>query len=859
MTTRIVSFCVAVLAAFVWLPANAWAQGTARPVLVSGSVQDQTGAMLPGADVTLTRIGSEAAPLATRTGDAGTFVIENVGPGSYVLEARFEGFVAASVRLQVGTRSPGRQRLVLQIAGLSQEVTVGTDSGGVELEASRNRDGVSVDAGLLRDLPVFDRDVLGAVSALMDPAAAGSGGTTLVVDGMERSRAGVPASAIQEIRINQDPYSVEYQRPGHGRVEVITKAGAERFHGEANIVFRDASLNARNAFATTKPPEQRRIFEGVFGGPLGDGRAASFMLTANREETDGRAYIVAEGTGGPIRSSMKVPERALELSASINRQANARQSYSLRVDFESQHVENEGVGGTTLPEAATTSSERETGVIAGHRAILTSHFVHEFRLRFETSRQSASSLSSLPSIVVEDAFTGGGAQSDELEREQQVGLNDTLSWSKGRHTVKTGVAIPDWSWRRLDDRGNTGGTFAFASLADYLANRPFRYTLNRGDGSLRLNQSMVALFAQETYGVRRNLSLSAGVRYDWQSYYGDRNNVSPRASFAWSPGATGKTVLRGGAGVFYDRTGDGAMLEVERSAAGRLREYELLDPAYPNPLADGLTLDSQPTSIARLAQDLQIPYSAQAGMSVERQIARALTFTVNYTGARGFRLFRSLDVNAPPPPAYLVRPDAEHAVIRQFESTGRQWNHSVQFTLRGKAGRFFNGSVQYALSQAKNDTNGIMTFPANSYDLSGEWGRASYDQRHRFDMVGSLKPVPWFALGVNLSIRSGRPYSLTTGTDDYRNGTTNARPVGVRRNSLQGPGSARLDLRWNQEFPLRKHRKDGPSVTVGIEVFNALNRVNYSGYIGNMSSPFFGRATSAQPPRRIQLSLRGMF
>ena len=143
-----------------------------------------------------------------------------------------------------------------------------------------------------------------------------------------------------------------------------------------------------------------------------------------------------------------------------------------------------------------------------------------------------------------------------------------------------------------------------------------------------------------------------------------------------------------------------------------------------------------------------------------------------------------------------------------------------------------------------------------NYDLAGEWALADFDQRHRFDVVGSLRPGRWLTLGMNLSLRPGRPYSLRTGRDDFNNGTTNARPSGVPRNSLVGPGSARLDVRWSHQFPIGGGEEDeGAKLVVGLDAFNVLNRVNYNSYIGNMSSPFFGRAISAQAPRRLQLSL----
>jgi hypothetical protein len=218
-------------------------------------------------------------------------------------------------------------------------------------------------------------------------------------------------------------------------------------------------------------------------------------------------------------------------------------------------------------------------------------------------------------------------------------------------------------------------------------------------------------------------------------------------------------------------------------------------------------------------------------------------------------LFRSRDVNAPPPPLYLSRPDPAFGQIRQIESTGRQTAHSLQILARGRLAPRVKGSVQYTIATAHNDTNGIGALPANNYDLAAEWGRAPFDQRHRFEALLQLNAGAWADFGLSLSLGSGRPYSLQTGRDDYHTGQTNARPAGVARNTLQGPGSALMDLRWSHEFAMGSHKgDDGPAWSIGVDAFNLVNRVNYAGFIGTQSSPFFGRAIAAQPPRRIQLS-----
>jgi len=188
----------------------------------------------------------------------------------------------------------------------------------------------------------------------------------------------------------------------------------------------------------------------------------------------------------------------------------------------------------------------------------------------------------------------------------------------------------------------------------------------------------------------------------------------------------------------------------------------------------------------------------------------------------------------------------------------------LELMLRGKLTRYFNGTIQYNLGRAYNDTVGINVRPANNYDLTGEWSRADFDERQRFNLLGTFKAGDWFNLGMTVGLASGRPYNLTTGRDDNHDTIANDRPAGVRRNSLQGPGLATVDLRWSKEFFLKvakngKKAEEGPSVKIGLSAFNVLNRVNYTGYVGNLSSPFFGLPVAARPARRVQLNLNFSF
>lgn len=838
---------------------RAHAQTTSISFPVTGTVQDPSRAIVRDAQVELIN-ASGTVEQTVKTDANGCFRFEQVPAGNYELRVQVEGFKTASVRLRVANRTPAAQRIVLKLAELTQEITVNSGEDRVTTAPGDNRDAIVIDPKAMENLPVFDQDIVGTVARFLDEGSLGTGGVTLIVDGMEATSIGVSASAIEQIKINQDPYSAEYARPGRGRIEIVTKAGGQDYHGAANFTFRDARLNSRDPFALTRAPEKRRIWEGSLSGPVFGGKTTSFLMSFDRREEDLQSVVFAVDPSGIVRANVPQPRRGLQVSASINHQQGDHNTVSLRFTHEGGSTRNQGVGGTTLAESASDNTSYENQIVYGHRTIASKKLYNEFRTTLGIEGGSTTSLRTNPRIVVLDAFTGGGAQADRLQSQHRIGLTDTLTYSAGTHLLKAGVNIPEWNRRRSDDYTNFGGTFSFSTLQDYLAGRPFSFVQQRGDGHLVFLDKNFGLFVQDQIQARPNLSVALGLRYDWQNHIVDNNNFGPRVSFAYAPGQDRSTVIRGGAGAFYDRVEGGPISDLLHSTQGRLIRYVVLDPGFPDPFASGVVSAAPPPSVVRLAPDVNLPYIGQYGVSVDRQLRKGTTLAISYVGSRGIDMFRSRDINAPPPPLYIVRPDPAFGVFREIESNGRQRANSIQFTLRGRVTRFFDGSVQYALSSAKNDTSGINSLPANSYDLASEWGRADFDQRHRFDLLGRVATGKLANIGVALSLYSGRPYSLRTGRDDFNSGQASARPAGVPRNTLEGPGYADLDVRWSHDFFLDGSKNDkGPAANVGIDAFNLLNRVNFAGYIGNLSSPFFGRAVAAQPPRRVQLSLRFKF
>ena len=857
--------CLVLLCAV--LPALASAQGTPRPYSISGTVTDPSGAGIPNADVRVRQRGTSDGAAGTQTDNFGNFQVSGPPTGSIEINVSHEGFASETVLIAIKDRAPAPLRIQLQLAGVHQAVTVSDSATQVSTDSADNLDTVTMDRQMMDNLPVFDQNYVAAMSQFLDAGSIGTNGVTLVVNGMEQRNIGVTASAIQQVKINQNPYSAEFSRPGRGRIEIITKPESQIYHGTFNFLFRDYHLNARDPFATARPPEQRRIYEGSLLGPLGHNKKNSFLISIDREEQDLQSIVYAITPAGLLQQNIANPQRDTEISASVTHQFTPNHLATVRFNSTSSSEQNRGVGGLVLPEAGVNVRDREDEVYYNDSVVITPTLLNQFRVVIGRDHAPTTSVSEAPGILVPGSFTGGGAQADSLHTENHMNLNEILTWTPAKHNIRAGINVPDISRRGMDDNTNIGGTYYFSTLQDYSLQRPYSFIQQQGDGHIVFVEIVAGGFVQDDYRLRPNLTISMGLRYDWQNFFHDNNNVSPRLALAFAPGKSRKTVLRAGGGIFYDRTGNGPIFDLERYNGVRLKQIVLSDPAYPVlPGPEGLA--AMPGTLIRLDPAVHIPYLAQFSAAAERQLYAGTTLSVTYWASRGVGLFRSRDVNAPPPPDYLVRPNPAIGVYRQIESSGHLESNALEISFRGHITRFFQGMVQYTLGQTYNDVPGnysvstrgagINAFPANNYDLSGEWARADYDARHRLNLMGAMHIAKYLDFGAGLFINSGMPYTETTGLDEYHTGYANARPAGVPRNSLQGPGFAELDVRWSHGF-LLKHKKEGPQFTVGLDAFNVTNRVNYAGYVGDLSSPFFGQPIAAKAPRRLQLSGRFEF
>ncbi len=829
------------------------AQGPVSERQILVTVQDTSGAVIPGAEVRVAGAGGKTVAQGT-TDNAGAFTFPGNATQSYVVEVTHDGFRAAKQQAKGGSI-----RVVMQVAAVSEDVTViGSDTAAqVSTEISQNQDSNSVDRDALDRLPVFDQDYITTMSRFLDSDATGTNGVTLVVNGIEANGPGVTASAIQSVTINQNPYTAFYSRPGRARVEITTKSGTPQFHGSANFLYRDALFDAQNTFAVTKPSEQRTYYEGSLTGPLSHSKKTTFLLALDRDNDNQQAIVVAAGPNGTINANVPNPTRHYFLSGRIFHDYGQGNQFWMGYSYEHKTVQNFGVGGTVLPEAGTNTLFFEHEVNVGHVYVFSPKLLNQLHFLLGHFDNQTHNLNENPQLIVQGAFTGGGAQTDFRRTEYHFDGTDIVTYSAGKQEIKFGVDVPDISRRGFDDFTNQAGTYSFASLADYQASNPFSYLVQSGQGHVTFLEKTVAGIFEDTIRLRSNLSVAAGVRYYWQNYFHDiAHNFAPRFSFAYAPAAKGTTVIRGGAGFFFDRTGPSPISDLLHFNGVRLKRFILENPTYPVTAPE---LTGVPTSVVVLDPRQRIPYTIQFGVGIEQQLNAKSSLSVNYLGSRGIDLFRSVEVNAPPPPNYIARPNPNLGQERELQSEGYQKSNSLQVGFRGRPVSYFAGQAQYTLGKTYNDTSGITYFPANSYYPKADWGRSDNDQRNKFDLLGTLEAGKWFNFGTALSLYSGKPVNITTGSDNNHDSLALDRPAGVPRNAMHGPGYIDLDLNLAHDIFLTKARKEGPVATISINSFNVLNHPNYVTYVGVISSPFFGHAVAAQPPRRLQLDLEFKF
>jgi hypothetical protein len=891
-----------ILSVLLFTPCALFAVSTSAPAppaapAVRGNVADPTGAIVSGAEVDLLDTNGSVAGSNHSDGE-GNFQLTAPHAGSFTLVVSEAGFETVRTPVLIAapagsgaslpvTLPPASLRIVLPIEQFATNVRVSAETNADLTATDVNRDSSVLSSQDLKSLPIFDNDYAGAMSAFLDQNVTATGGTGLMVDGVEANRATVSASAVQEVRINQDPYSAQYYWPGRGQMEIITKSAADHFHGQFNFMFRDSALNAQNALAPSKPFEQRRVYEGHVTGPIPHAKKSSFLASFNRAEEDLDSVVSATivptpaDPSGAFQANVSAPTRDTEFSVRAAHQFGEKHSGYVQYSYQDWTGQNQGVGGQTLATAGTNNQWREDDSVAHLDSTLSPVMLNQVSLVAEHDFYRSSNVAEAPRVSVPGDFLGGSAQGDSFSTEYNFRVYDMVTWTRGRNLVKFGAGTPHISRRAFDDNTNALGTYTFgptlaadgvtvlqSSLQNYSANLPSGYSQNTGDVHFIYHQQEMGGFVQDQFKVNSRFAITPGLRYDWQNFLATRRlGFSPRVSFAWVLNEDTKTVVRGGGGVYYDRFGSGPLLDLARYETARRRAVLLsLDPAQlPStgcvPIGDCLTVAAQPPALTELAPDAKIPYQIQYGVSIERQLGEKATGVISAYSSRGIDSFRSVDINAPTPQSgYTERPDPAYGRIRQMQAAGFWEGDALDISYRGRWNKYFTGWGHYTWSHYESNTGGLGWFPQNQYAPNDEWANSNWDRRNRLGMYAMFQPESVLNLSAGIFANSGTPYTELTGTDAYGDDLFNTRPDGVARNSETNPSYVDLDLRWGHDFHLTPSKEEeAPRLGFSAGAFNVLNHVNGTGVDPVETSSSFGQVTSVAPPRRIQLGMRFEF
>jgi Carboxypeptidase regulatory-like domain/TonB dependent receptor len=748
---------------------------------LKGQVLDELGGAIVG--VSVTAVSAEGVEKSTVTNDGGSYTISGLAPGRYTVRAVGAGFgIYENTEVDVVAGKIQPLDITLKVTIEEQKVTVAADNNSINTEPENNAGAIVLKGSDLDSLPDDPDDLAAALQALAGPSAGPNGGQ-IFIDGFTGGRL-PPRSSIREIRINQNPFSAEFDRLGLGRVEILTRPGTERYRGQVSFNFNDDALNSRNAFAPNRPPHQSRQYGGNFGGPLIQKRA-SFFVDFDKRDVDDEAIVVATVLDAnnnivSFNDTVPVPSRRTSFSPRVDFQINPNHTLVARYSY-SRNQRVAGVGGFNLPELQYDTTNSEHDFQLTETAIINKTIVNETRFRFDHSRSASDGDNSIPTITVLDAFTSGGNQVGQASnKENEWELTNNTSLAKGAHALKFGVRLRNSSITDISPQ-NFGGTFTFTSINGYrstvlgLTQSASQFSISAGTPEATVSQFDFGGYVQDDWKLRPNLTVNLGLRYENQTNINSELNFAPRIGFAWAleGGQQPKTVLRGGFGVFYDRVGENLTLNANRLNGINQQQFIISNPNFfPTiPSIEDLQDFAVPVSVFRLNQDIQSPYTMQSVISIERQLPRNIALAASYINVRTLHGLRTRPVNAPLPGTFTgepnsgIRPLGVNNNIFEYESTGRFNQNQFIVNLNSRFHRNLSLTAYYVLGKANSDADGTGSFPADPYDLSGEYGRASGDVRHRFFMNGTIR-APWgISFNPFVIIQSGRPFNITLGRD----------------------------------------------------------------------------------------------
>jgi len=841
---------------------------------VQGQVTDPSGAAIPAATVTLT--GPNHSTQVAQTDEQGHYTFHNLAPGTYTVDISIQGFSTFTKSgFQVAPNHPQVVNAQLTVTMEKQQVTVESESEQLSVNPENNVGSIVLKGEALKSLSDDPDELQAELQQLAGPAAGPNGGE-IYIDGFSGGDL-PPKEAILEVRVNQNPFSAQYERLGYGRIDITTKPGYQKFHGDFFMFGNDSAFNSRNPFVTSTPGYHSQMFAGSFGGPIS--KKASFFFHMFRRSTDDTsivnavilnpAYTIggAQLPGVNFSEAVPSPSSRMNISPRGDFQLSNNNVMSVRYQRWSSSDTNNGIGLFSLPSQAYDANQVSHMVQVSDTQVISAQTVTQLRFQYRHSNSDQAPFSTDPAIRVLDSFMGGGSSGGpSLNTQERYELQSLTSMNLGNHALTYGGRVRDTK-QTVNTFSNYNGVFTFPDMTAYAITEvglsqnltpaqilaagggASQFSITAGDPAAKAGRFDYALYTEDTWRMRQNVSLTMGLRLEGQNHISDHFDIAPRMGLAWGIGGGGKapkTVLRAGAGIFYDRFDDDNILQAFRLNGITQQQFVVNAPDFfPGNIPPVNTLAGTSTfpTIYQIAPGFQSPYVIQGAAGLERQVTQNIKASVTYITSHGIHQLLTRNINAPLPgtydpanPSSGIRPFGDIGNIYQYEPAGLFNENQLiaNFNIRMGAALSLFGyyTLSYANANAVQGESGGSSFPMNQYDLAQSYGPAPWVTRSRFFVGGSLGLPRGFSLSPFVVVSSGRPYNVTVGQDLNGDSIFNDRPafasapcsvcvasdfisnpaagaVLVPPNYLTGPGQFSMNARLSKTFGFGKEVEGG--------------------------------------------------
>jgi hypothetical protein len=686
---------------YLWMLLLSCAPAFAQTGTLKGVVTDESGGVVAGAKVTLT--SSSGQVRETVSNKEGAYSFSNLAFDTYSVQGSAAQLTLAEPAEVTLSSAAQILNLQLKVAEMHQQVNVGDQAGeAVTTDSAGNASSVVLRGKDLDALGDDPEDLAADLQAMAGPSAGPNGGA-FYIDGFSGGQ--IPSKdSILEVRINQNPFSPEYDTLGYGRIEILTKPGGEKFHGSLYDNFGDSFWNSRNPYAAEKAPFFLDEYGGSLEGPLST--KASFFIAADGAAINNGAII--NGTTldpntfaiiDPFTQVFTIPQRRTTVSPRVDYQLTPSDTLSLRYAFQTVDIQHSGVGSFNLVSTGFHNQGEGNTLQISNTKVLGSNIINQTRFQFDRQTITSISDNAGAQIDVLNAFVGGGAQLGTSSNVlNSFELQNYTTISHNAHTWRFGVRVRA-AILNNDSPINYGGTFVFSgglapeldannqpvldssgnsilvnidSIESYRRTLVFQQTgfspgqirtigggasqfsINAGTPALSVDQEDVGAFVSNEWRLKRNLTINLGLRYEGQTNINDWTDFAPRLGLAWAPGgrksgSKAKTVIRSGFGLFYQRFDIANFLTLERFNGETQQQYVVTNPDFfpAIPPVSSLTSAGSQQAIEKLSPNLRAPYIMQSALSVERQLPARTTLALTYVNSHSSNQFLTNDINAP--------------------------------------------------------------------------------------------------------------------------------------------------------------------------------------------------------------------